>query len=435
MKTQIKRKSDSPASNKQVKASDIMMIKVNVRLDTRRPKEDGTCPLVASFSALKGTALIPLGLDLLPSQWDARQRTIIRHPQKAVLNNFVTTQVGAISDALITLQFGGYLKGMRKVSEVKRLLLDYLDDPECLERGAMAPADTLLRLFDRYARSRKAMKTRESYLGTLQHITDYLGEDGASVTFDDIDVAWLRGFDGYLTGRGLAVNSIAIHMRNLRAVCNFAIDEGVTNQYPFRRFKIRQQATRKRSLSVEDLRAFFSAEVTDDQRLHLDVFKLIFMLIGINMVDLAKLTEIENGRIHYRRSKTGRLYSIKVEPEALEIIDRYRGKGHLLSVFDRYTDHRNYTQHINKSLKTIGSTSIGKQGRRTFAPLQPEITAYWARHTWATIASSLDIPKETIAHALGHGGNSVTDIYIDFDQRKVDDANRRVLDWVLYGKR
>ena len=29
----------------------------------------------------------------------------------------------------------------------------------------------------------------------------------------------------------------------------------------------------------------------------------------------------------------------------------------------------------------------------------------------------------------------VTDIYIDFDRKKVDEANRRVLDWVLYGKR
>ena len=57
-----------------------------------------------------------------------------------------------------------------------------------------------------------------------------------------------------------------------------------------------------------------------------------------------------------------------------------------------------------------------------------ELTSYWARHSWATIAASLDIPKDTIAHALGHGGNTVTDIYIDFDQRKVDEANRRVLE-------
>jgi integrase len=77
----------------------------------------------------------------------------------------------------------------------------------------------------------------------------------------------------------------------------------------------------------------------------------------------------------------------------------------------------------------------GRGGKKIFKPLFPELTTYWARHTWATIAASLDIPKETIAAALGHGGNTVTDIYIDFDQRKVDDANRRVIDYVLYDKR
>lgn len=176
-------------------------------------------------------------------------------------------------------------------------------------------------------------------------------------------------------------------------------------------------------------------DVTDDQALHLDMFKLIFMLIGINMVDLSGITKIENGRINYTRAKTGKIYSIKVEPEALEIIQQHHGKQYLLSIFDRYTNYKNYTQHINASLKTIGTTTIGKQGKRTFIPLQPDISVYWARHTWATIAASLDIPKETIAKALGHGTETVTDIYIDFDERKVDEANRKVLDWVLYDKR
>ncbi|MFK2229309.1 integrase [Bacteroides fragilis] len=56
---------------------------------------------------------------------------------------------------------------------------------------------------------------------------------------------------------------------------------------------------------------------------------------------------------------------------------------------------------------------------------------YWARHTWATIAAGLDIPKETISEALGHEiGSSVTSIYIDFNRQKVDDANRKVIDYI-----
>ena len=56
-------------------------------------------------------------------------------------------------------------------------------------------------------------------------------------------------------------------------------------------------------------------------------------------------------------------------------------------------------------------------------------------HSWTTIAAEPDIPKETIAAALGHGGNSVTDVYIRFDDRKIDEANRRVLDYVFYDKK
>ena len=155
-----------------------------------------------------------------------------------------------------------------------------------------------------------------------------------------------------------------------------------------------------------------------------------FSLIGINIIDLCHIKEIRDGRIEYYRSKTNRLYSIKIEPEALEIIEKYKGKKQLLDIMDRYVDYKDYARRLNENLKAIGHTTIGKHGKKYREPLYPQLTMYWARHTWATIAASLDIPKETIAAALGHGGNTVTDIYIDFDQKKVDEANRKVIDHV-----
>ena len=148
------------------------------------------------------------------------------------------------------------------------------------------------------------------------------------------------------------------------------------------------------------------------------------MLCGINIVDLCGLSSVVNGRVEYARAKTHRLYSIKVEPEAAELIEKYKGTRLLLNYADNCTDYRFFYRHLNAALHDIAA-DLGL----------PTISTYWGRHSWATIAASLDIPKETIAAALGHGGNSVTDIYIDFDQAKVDAANRRVLDWVLYGKK
>ena len=65
-------------------------------------------------------------------------------------------------------------------------------------------------------------------------------------------------------------------------------------------------------------------------------------------------------------------------------------------------------------------------------PIIPGITSYWARHTWATMAYELDLPIDVVSQALGHSmGNRTTLIYIKQDIRKVDKANRAVIDYFL----
>lgn len=99
-------------------------------------------------------------------------------------------------------------------------------------------------------------------------------------------------------------------------------------------------------------------------------------------------------------------------------------------MLDVYNNYKDFTHRLNLNLKRIGPVEIGKKGKKEIKPLFPDLSTYYARHTWATIAAKLEIPKETIAAALGHGGNSVTDIYINFDQKKIDEANRKVLKYI-----
>ena len=66
----------------------------------------------------------------------------------------------------------------------------------------------------------------------------------------------------------------------------------------------------------------------------------------------------------------------------------------------------------------------------------PNISVYWARHSFATIAYQIGISTDVIADCLGHkSAHRITDIYIQKDQAKVDEANRKVIDYVLYDKR
>lgn len=323
---------------------------------------------------------------------------------------------------------------MRKV-DVKEIGEDFAEHFGLIKKRKVDNTGTFVKHYEQFMESKTNRGTRGVYKHTLDRIRAF-DKNVDNKMFEDIDLKWLTDFEAFCA-KTACKNARNIHLRNIRAVFNNAIDYGITTAYPFRRFKIRPEATRKRSMAVEELRRLFDYPVEDHAEIYRDMFRLIFMLVGINSVDLHGLKSItRDGRIEYKRAKTGRLYSIKVEPEAMEIINKYRGVKGLLCIADRWIDSRNFRHQCNKALQKIGQVERkGRGGKKTITAEFEGVTTYWARHTWATIAASLDIPKDTIAAALGHGGDTVTDIYIDFDQKKVDAANRRVLDWVLYGKR
>lgn len=311
-----------------------------------------------------------------------------------------------------------------------RRIVSELNDPRCRtsrKGGFLAFAEKVMSRAEREA-------TRMKYKYSLMKMRrfcesrDYeYGVGMEELEFEHITVQWLGDFDFWMKGSGLAANTRWGYLKNIKAIFNKAIDEELTNCYPFRRFKIKQVETKKRSLEVEKLRAFFNVSCTEAMQFYVDMFKLSFLLIGINPVDMYGLTEIRNGRVEYIRSKTGKEYSIKVEPEAMELIKKWSGRKNLLCLADRWTEgHSRFVINSSVRLKYIAKKNDLRM---------PDISMYWARHSWATIAYELDIPIDTVAQALGHSnGHETTNIYIKRKLRKVDEANRRVLDYVLYGE-
>lgn len=308
-------------------------------------------------------------------------------------------------------------RGNEDVNAIKRIVLE-----ECFNRGdgpgnhgdsATPPTGQFVGQFRQFIDSKTNKGTKGVYQHTLDRIKLY-DPDIASKSFEDIDFGWLTDFETFCA-QTASKNARNIHLRNIRAVFNNAIDNGITTAYPFRRFKIRPEATRKRSLTVEDLREIFNYPVEEYAEVYRDLFKLIFALCGINTVDLHRLkTVTRDGRIEYKRAKTGRMYSIKVEPEAMEIIDRYRGVNGLLCIADRWSDHRNFRHQMNKALQLIGASRTGLGGKKGKGKW-PELTTYWARHSWATIARKVGVSVDDIALALGHSDDrhETTFIYID----------------------
>lgn len=412
------------------------MAKLGLFLDKRRATEENKYPLKINVSHLCKSSLISTGMYYTQEEWDGID-TMLKTKRRFEWTREAEDIYGlktSYDAALRRLDYDEDIS-LLNVSQLKDKLMELVTGTSPgKERNAKTKnrKDLFLPHYRKFMESRDTAGTREMYNRTLKKILEY-DTNAEKLTFDMIDKEWLSGFDAHLATT-TCTNIRNMHFRNIRAAFNAAIDDDLTTCDPFRKFKLpKLEETRKRAMTLPQIQQLKDYPCEAWQEEYRDMFMLQFYLIGINLVDLltAKPEDIVDGRFEYRRDKTHKLYSIKIEPEAMEIINKYRGEKYLLSPMDRYTSHKNYMQHMNRALKTIGlhyTTSQEKKGKALFQGL----STYWSRHTWASVASSLDISIELIGRALGHSwvNKTITSVYIDFDMRKVDEANRQVIDAV-----
>ena len=389
------------------------MATLNYWLDTRSARSDGTYALRLSVNTREGNFLVTTGVYLRKDCWNKGLRCVVKDPRRLFLNDYLREMMVRLDNTLLDEQ----RRSLHALSftQIKQIANEVFQGKSNDER-------TVAVMFQKIQHDlSRSPRTREMYKTTWRKIEAYIGEEAAQrLLFEDITPGWLSHFDTWMATDCPKANARAIHMRNLRSVFNQAINDEITTNYPFRKFQIKKEATRKRALTVEQLRWLRQCPLEDWQKKYVDTFFLMFYLMGINAIDLltAKPSQVVDGRLEYQRAKTGTLYSVKLEPEALEIIERYKGKKYLLNFCDRYKNYKDFMAKMNNCLDS----------------LIPGCTSYYARHSVATIAAELDIPLDTIARMLGHTDPSrrITLIYVDFDQSKVDNANRKVINYTLY---
>lgn len=233
--------------------------------------------------------------------------------------------------------------------------------------------------------------------------------------------------------KGLSDGGLHNHMRDLRTLFNAACahynneDLGLykIKHYPFKKYKIGSTPlTPKRNITIEQLKQIRDCQPKKGSRAEMarDLFMLSFYLCGMNAVDLYNLNKsnIKNERIEYNRAKTRSrrrdkaFISIKLINEAKLLLKKYIEK--LPKMYTNYGG-------LDSAL------SLGMKSLRELTGL-PDITFYWARHTFANAArNECRMSKDDVALALNHidEGHRTTDIYIAKDWRIVDDVQEKVM--------
>lgn len=253
--------------------------------------------------------------------------------------------------------------------------------------------------------------------------------NGNDLSFDSFDSHFIMSFETYLK-KFVSMNTSSFYMRNLRAVYNRAVEEGIIEQnYPFRHVYTGVDKTIKRAVSLNVIRRLKNADLNNSPKLAFarDIFMFSFYTRGMAFIDIAylKKSNLQNGRLVYFRRKTKQKLFIKWEQCMQEIVKRYSNpkSPYLLPILLRSgvkerNDYRNMSSKINERLRTI-SQKIG---------LETPVTMYVARHAWASIAKSKNIPLSIISEGMGHDSEMTTRIYLaTLDTQAIDRANNIII--------
>lgn len=377
------------------------MAKVKLFLDKRRANRDNSYP-IRLYIYHRSQIYLSTGVNAALHEWSAEAGCLLRSdPSARATNARLRDLLNRAEMLLLNLSVSGELAKM-----TDKMLAQRVQQELHMTKHSRA---SLIDYLEK-AKNGKAERTKRLFTWAQQRVEAF----DAKVNVSDVDEAWMTRFRDALL-ENYAPNTVAQGMAWVSRALSLAIADGLMTRNPCAAVKKPRAATRKRAVTLETLRMLRDCESAHPRaRYARDIFLLQLYLRGINIVDLRDLAEIVDGRVEYARHKTGTLYSVKIEPEAMEIIDRWRGDGRLVD-FSNYHTAGSACSAITGALKRIN----------------PLLSTNAARHTWATLAAELEIPMETISHALGHQiGSPVTAIYVAYNQKKVDDANRRVIDYV-----
>lgn len=367
---------------------------------------------------------INTGYKLYPSEWNAFQAEILisadidesRRNYLLKLKSAIIQDNNRLKNIIGKLEQAGGSYFTDKIVELYCAPKD--------SSGFVAFTQTLILQLKQIGKRR----TAETYTTALNSFVRFKGDE--DVLLDEFDSNLMVEYEIYLKSVGVCPNTSSYYMRSLRAIYNRAIEKELTLQkYPFKHVYTGIDKTVKRAIPLKMIRQIRDLDLTLNPMLDYarDIFMFSFYTRGMSLIDMAylKKSDIRNGILSYRRKKTNQQLFIKWETPMQEIVDKYDTSAtpYLLPIIrDMKTDSRrlykNASHLINAKLKIIGE--------QLDSPIP--LTSYVARHTWASIAKSKNIPISTISEAMGHDSENTTRIYLaSLDTSIVDKANSLIL--------
>lgn len=259
------------------------------------------------------------------------------------------------------------------------------------------------------------------------------------IQFSSITLKTLNDFEHWLKVKGLQTNTIYTNLKTLRTIYNRAVKEDVFEPKvnPFKRKTLKIAKTKKKAISIEDIRKIETCKI-DDEKVDLarNMFLFSFYCAGLRWGDVCTLQwkNINDGVLRLVTRKTASSNSAEkkfsLDKRAKKILEKYRNK---LSKEQDYIFPMLSSGRASLEVK-IGSKNALVNSRlkqvAMLANVTNDLSFHMSRHSFATLALDRDTPIAIISQLLGHSDIKTTQIYLkELDYKRVSEAHMNILDY------
>lgn len=385
--------------------------KVLLYLKKSSPNKQGLVPIMGRITVDRSMSQFSCKLSCKESLWNPRESRLNGKSREAVLTN-------AKLDKLLLA-----------INDAYKVLVDRNNpfdakDVKNLFQGSMDAQMTLLRLFDRHIAEMKARvgvdvshRTLPNYIYAHQRLEKFIKKrfSASDLAFSQLNEQFIREFQDYLViEEHLGVQTVRHYLAYLKKICRIAFKERHADKHYFEKYPLlKQKENLPRTLSRENFEKIRDLKLEEHQASHIiarDLF-LFACYAGTAYVDAVAITlenlskdDAGNLWLKYKRGKNGSLCRVKLLPEAIELIEKYKDKSR--KTLFPYMDY----QALKYRLYSI----------RELAGFQGALSYHVARHSFSTLITlEAGVPIETVSKMLGHGDIRTTQIYARVTPKKL----------------
>lgn len=380
----------------------------------RKPKTDKSeYPLFARISMGGQATEFTIGRSVNPQHWNQKRNQsdgtsrrdkelnkfleIVR-ARFCEIHNMLLRDDKVVTPAVLKSHYLGTMERPKMLCEVFREANE--KRKEELDRGDIVKPT--------YQRWTRCVEYLEEFLKLQLNVSD--------VPIKEVTSGMLDDFEHYLRMKKACANNAAVrYLRCVKNVMQYALAHKWITHDPFIGKKYQRTYSLREYLTEAEMKAIMAVDLKEIPRLELVRDTFVFCCFsGLAFCDVKALTksdiQVDDNGSHWirkARAKTGVLSVIPLLEIPLHIIEKYSTHPAVISsdiVIPVITN-----QKMNAYLKEIAD----------LAKIKKHLTTHIARHTFATMSLSNNVPIEVICKMLGHSDIKTTQIYAKMQDQTI----------------